>query len=164
MNDKEPLTEQSAVLMNRSMPPGVVIPELAYPNVREAVDWLCRSFGFVERLQIGNHRAQLSFGEGSVIVTEQRVEPGASSAEASDSRPLPAGRFSHSVMVRVTDIDNHYEHAQQFGGLIVSPPTDYPYGERQYTVEDLGGHRWTFSQTIADVDPRVWGGTLFEST
>jgi len=44
----------------------------------------------------------------------------------------------------------------------ISPPTDYPYGERQYSVEDIGGHLWTFSQTIADVDPNVWGGILFD--
>lgn len=144
------------------MPPSVVIPELAYPDVREAVDWLCRSFGFVERLRIGNHRAQLSFGEGSVIVTGQRVDPGASSSEASDSRSVPASGVSHAVMVRVANVDNHCEHAKQSGARIVNPPTDYPYGERQYTAEDLGGHRWTFSQTLADVDPRTWGGTLFE--
>ncbi len=34
---------------------------LFYPDVGEAVDWLCRSFGFVERLRIGDHRSQLSF-------------------------------------------------------------------------------------------------------
>ena len=32
-------------------------------------------------------------------------------------------------------------------------------GERGYTAEDLGGHRWTFSQSIADVAPESWGGT-----
>jgi uncharacterized glyoxalase superfamily protein PhnB len=44
--------------------------------------------------------------------------------------------------------------------LIVNPPADYPYGERQYTAEDPGGHHWTFSESIADVDPASWGGTL----
>jgi uncharacterized glyoxalase superfamily protein PhnB len=38
-------------------------------------------------------------------------------------------------------------------------PTDMPFGERQYTVEDLGGHRWTVSQSIADVAPEEWGAT-----
>ena len=37
-------------------------------------------------------------------------------------------------------------------------PTDFPYGERQYTAEDPSGHRWTFSQTLADVAPEEWGG------
>ena len=133
------------MIINQSMPPSVVIPELPYPNVREAVDWLCRSFGFVERLRIGDHRAQLLFGEGSVIITRQDDNPSTS-----------------SILVRVADVDSHYEHSKQSGARIVSPPTDFPYGERQYTAEDIGGHRWTFSQTIADVDPSTWGGILFE--
>jgi hypothetical protein len=38
-----------------------VIPVLTYPNVRDAVAWLCASFGFLERVRIGeDHRAQLS--------------------------------------------------------------------------------------------------------
>jgi uncharacterized glyoxalase superfamily protein PhnB len=127
------------------MPPSVVIPELPYSDVREAVEWLCRSFGFVERLQIGNHRAQLLFGNGSVIVTQR----GNSDSVA-------------SILVRVDDVDAHFEHAKRSGARIINPPADYPYGERQYVAEDLGGHRWTFSQTIADIDPKTWGGTLFD--
>jgi uncharacterized glyoxalase superfamily protein PhnB len=147
-------------MTNRSMPPSVVIPVLAYPDVREAVAWLCRSFGFIERLRIGTHRAQLSFGEGAVVVAEMRGAQGASFSESSGSSLLPEDWFCHSVMIRVADIDRHYEHAKQSGARIVNPPTDYPYGERQYTVEDFGGHQWTFSQTIADVDPGTWGGEL----
>lgn len=145
--------EPSAISKNRSMPSSVVIPVLAYPDVREAVAWLCRSFGFVERLQIGDHRAQLCFGMGSVVVAARPGEPGASAAGA-----------GCSVMVRVLDVDAHHQHAQVCGARILSPPTDYPYGERQYTAEDLGGHVWTFSQTIADVDPSDWGGRLLERT
>jgi uncharacterized glyoxalase superfamily protein PhnB len=37
-------------------------------------------------------------------------------------------------------------------------PTDFEFGERQYTTEDLVGHRWTFSETLADVAPEEWGG------
>lgn len=33
------------------------------------------------------------------------------------------------------------------------------YGERQYHAEDLAGHQWTFSETLADVAPEEWGGT-----
>ena len=62
-------------------------------------------------------------------------------------------------MVRVEDANRHYEHARQHGARILEPPTDHPYGERQYTAEDLAGRRWTFSQSIADVAPEEWGGT-----
>jgi uncharacterized glyoxalase superfamily protein PhnB len=30
-------------------------------------------------------------------------------------------------------------------------PADVEYGERQYNAEDLAGHQWTFSETLADV-------------
>jgi len=64
--------------------------------------------------------------------------------------------------VRVEDADRHHEQAKRYGARILQPPTDFPYGERQYTAEDLGGHRWTFSQSIADVDPASWGGTAVD--
>jgi uncharacterized glyoxalase superfamily protein PhnB len=56
----------------------------------------------------------------------------------------------------------HHARAVAHGANILRPPTDYPYGERQYTAVDPGGHAWTFSQSIADVDPALWGGMLLE--
>jgi len=54
---------------NRSIPDASVIPVLIYPDVREAVAWLTRAFGFAERLRIGeNHRSQLRFGEGGALI------------------------------------------------------------------------------------------------
>jgi len=56
-------------------------------------------------------------------------------------------------------LNAHHERAQERGARILEPPADYPYGERQYTAEDLAGRRWTFSESIADVAPEEWGGT-----
>jgi uncharacterized glyoxalase superfamily protein PhnB len=128
---------------NRSVPAVSVIPELPYRDVRAATEWLCRAFGFRERLQIGDHRAQLVYADGAVIVIEGEAGP------------------SH-VLVRVADADAHRAQAEEAGAAILDEPTDWPYGERQYTAEDPGGHRWTFSESIADVDPADWGGTLKE--
>jgi uncharacterized glyoxalase superfamily protein PhnB len=133
------------MLANRSMPESTVIPVLGYPDVGEAVDWLCAAFGFSERWRAGNHRAQLAIGDGAVAVTRRSGES------------APA-----SVMARIEDADAHHERARQHGARILQAPTDYPYGERQYTVEDLGGHTWTFSQSIADVAPEEWGGVTPE--
>ena len=63
-------------------------------------------------------------------------------------------------MVRVEDVDRHYEHAKQRGAHILQPPTTHPFGERQYTAEDPEGHRWTFSQSVADVEPEEWGAKV----
>lgn len=127
------------------MPPCTVIPQLVYDDVGEAVRWLCDKFGFQERWHAGEHRAQLSFDGGTIVVTEPRT-----------SKAL-TGR--QSVMVRVDDVDAHYARARERGAKIVDEPRDFPYGERQYAAEDLGGHRWNFSESIADVAPEEWGGT-----
>jgi uncharacterized glyoxalase superfamily protein PhnB len=63
------------------------------------------------------------------------------------------------MLVRVEDAEGHHDQAARAGAKILDTPTDYPYGERQYNAEDPDGHRWTFSQSIADVDPASWGGT-----
>lgn len=134
---------------NRSIPRATVIPVLIYPDVREAVDWLCSAFGFVERVWIGeNHRAQLSFGEGGLIVGDVRF----------DRRPPRRGEVTHSVMVRVDDVDAHYELSRSRGATVIMEPTDFPFGERQYSAEDPAGHQWTFSETLVDVAPEDWGG------
>jgi uncharacterized glyoxalase superfamily protein PhnB len=64
------------------------------------------------------------------------------------------------VLGRVEDVDAHHERARAAGARILATPADHPYGERQYSAEDPAGHRWTFSETIADVDPADWGGEL----
>jgi uncharacterized glyoxalase superfamily protein PhnB len=138
------------VKFNRSMPSSAVIPVLVYPDVREAVEWLQAAFGFVERVEIGdNHRSQLSFGGGDLIVADVRH----------DRRPPRSGEETHAVMVRVDDARAHCERARAHGAVIRMEPTDFPYGERQYEAEDPAGHRWTFSESLRDVAPEEWGGT-----
>ena len=137
---------------NRSIPSAVVIPVLIYPDVREAVAWLTDAFGFVERLQIGdNHRSQMSVGDGGAIIAAD-VRHG--------RRPPSPGEPTHSVLVRVEDARAHCERARSHGASILMEPTDFEYGERQYLAEDPAGHQWTFSETLDDVDPATWGGTL----
>lgn len=134
---------------NRSVPAATVISVLIYPDGREAVAWLCAAFGFVERVRIGeNHRAQLQFGDGALIVGDVR----------GDRRPPRPGEVTHSVTVRVEAVRAHCERARVTGAGILMEPTDFEYGERQYSAEDPALHQWTFSETLADVAPEDWGG------
>jgi uncharacterized glyoxalase superfamily protein PhnB len=121
---------------------------LTVADVRAAVDWLCQAFDFSERLRIGDgHRSQLDVpGAGAVILAEVRP----------DTRLPTADAASHSVLVRVTDARGHCERARRSGARIVMEPTDFEYGERQYSAQDPFGHRWMFSETLADVDPADW--------
>lgn len=136
------------MLQNRSMPSAGVIPVLAYPDVVEASRWLCAAFGFRERLLIGTHRVQLHASAGAVVIAAGAVN---------------ASRGSFSVMIRVDDATAHFARAQAHGATIINEPTDYPYGERQYSAQDPAGYIWTFSQPLADVDPASWGGVLKEA-
>jgi uncharacterized glyoxalase superfamily protein PhnB len=128
------------------MPSCTVIPEIAYPDIGMAIAWLCDTFGFSVRIRMGDHRAQLNVGDGAIVLTKQ---------EGDVARPS-------TVMVRVKDLDRHYEHAMERGCHVTRPPRDYVYGERQYNVDDFAGHHWTFSESIADVDPLEWGGEAGE--
>ena len=127
------------------MPPSTVIPQLVYEDVGEAVGWLCDKFGFHVRWQAGDHRAQLWLNGGTVVITEPRT-----------SKALAGPQ---SLLVRVPDVRAHCERARERGAKILDAPRDFPYGERQYAAEDLGGHHWAFSQSITDVEPEQWGGT-----
>jgi uncharacterized glyoxalase superfamily protein PhnB len=128
---------------NRTMPAAAVMPVLVYPDVDAAADWLCNAFGFRERWRSVGKRAQLAVGDAAVTVVRGTAA---------------AACGAHSIMVRVENADAHFARAQEWHATILSPPVDYPYGERQYTAEDPGGHRWTFSQSIDDVAPEEWGG------
>jgi len=132
------------MLVNRSIPQFTVIPEIPYPDIGNAIAWLCDTFGFTIRIRVGNHRAQLNVGDGAVALIEQ---------------PPGTEGCSSSVMIRVEDAYAHHQRAVQQGARVLRAPADYPYGERQYTIVDFAGHRWTFTQSIADVDPKEWGGT-----
>ncbi len=127
-----------------------MIPVLTYPDVRAAVDWLVEALGFVERVRIGpDHRAQLSFGQGSLIV-----------ADATRERVAPtSGEVTQSVMLRVDDVAMVCERVRENGATVVEEPKDFEYGERQCAFVDLGGHRWTLTETLRDVQPEEWGGT-----
>ena len=135
---------------NRSIPSATVVPVLIYPDVRAAVAWLEASFGFHERVKIGeDHRAQMRVGDdGAMIIGDARH----------DRRPPRPGESTSSVLVRVEDARAHCEQARAHGATILMEPTDFEYGERQYHAEDLAGHQWTFSETLADMAPEQWGG------
>jgi uncharacterized glyoxalase superfamily protein PhnB len=87
-------------------------------------------------------------GEGGLIV-----------ADVGHGRVAPNGETaSQSVMLRVDDVSSLCERVRSNGGVIVREPEDFPYGERQCTILDPGGHRWTLTETLRDVAPEDWGG------
>jgi uncharacterized glyoxalase superfamily protein PhnB len=140
-------------MRNRSAPAAPLVPVLVYDDVNRAIEWLCGSCGFSERVRVQRPdgrvmHAQLEFSGGAVML-------GSAGAEY---KPPQSSGVSHGVLVHVDDVNRHFERVRASGVQIVTEPADMPFGERQYTVQDSGGHRWTFSESIADVAPEAWGG------
>jgi uncharacterized glyoxalase superfamily protein PhnB len=135
---------------NRSAPPATVTPVLIYPDVRAAVAWLERAFGFGERVRIGDgHRAQLRVGDDGAVVV----------AEAQRDQVTPSGGVvTHLIKVRVPDVDAAFARARDAGAEVLEEPRTWEYGERSGVVVDPAGHRWELTQTVRDVEPEEWGG------
>jgi len=145
---------KTRVLKNRSAPAATIVPILIYEDVDKAIEWLCRAFGFTERLRATRNgvtgHAQIAVAEGAIMLGRQ----------GGPYRAPHGTDVSAYVLVSVDDVDTHHQHAQQSGARIVNPPADMPFGERSYTARDLAGHWWTFSQHIADVAPEEWGASV----
>lgn len=144
-------------MINRSAPAATVVPVLVYEDVSKALEFLVGAFGFTERLRAGRPggrimHAQLVVGNGAIII----------GAQGGEFRAPGSSGVSLYVTVHVDDADAHCARAKAFGARIVQEPADQPFGERQYTAEDLAGYRWTFSQSIADVAPESWGAVVAE--
>ncbi len=156
--DERPTPSGVAVIVNRSAPPGPVVPTLVYDDVERAIAWLCDVFGFAENVRWGppeHSSAELLCGNGAVFVTSPRVGHG--SADRLQFRAPRAQELSHTVMVHIEGVDTHHEHAARRGARILLPPTTYQFGERQYSAQDIGGHVWTFTESVADVPVEDWG-------
>jgi len=142
------------MVTNQSAPAATVVPILIYADVEKAIEWLSAAFGFVEHLRAEYQgrvtHAQLTVADGAIMLGRQGAEYHAPRR----------GEVVQYVHVTVEDADRHFERAERAGAQIVSRPHDMPFGERQYTAEDPEGHRWTFSQHVADVPPDRWGARL----
>ena len=141
------------MITNRSAPAATVVPILVYEDVGRALEFLSAAFGFTERLRSERggsiSHAQMDIGDGSIMLGKQ----------GGPFRAPEGTTVSQYAHIRVVGVDSHYARAASAGAIILKEPADMPFGVRQYTAKDIGGHWWTFSENIRDVDPAEWGAT-----
>jgi uncharacterized glyoxalase superfamily protein PhnB len=121
-----------------------VIPYLLYEDAGAAMDWLIRVFGFTDRLRQREEdgpvrHGELQLDEGGVIMI---------GAPGGDFRgPARLGAATQLVCITVKDLSTHRERARD-AGADVSEISTRAGRARSYTVEDLEGHRWYFSEPL----------------
>ena len=131
---------------------------LVYDKPAEAIDWLCRAFGFEVRLKVEGDEgmiihSELTYGDGVIMVSGNAAQ---SQRPDSTWRKHPrelGGANTQSLFVYVDDIEAHCERARAAGAVIVGELKVSDYGEeywsdRSYECEDVGGHHWWFAQRL----------------
>ena len=123
--------------------PQRVMPYLAYEDAPAAIDFLCRAFGFEERMRIAMPdgrigHAEVEYGGHTVMLASAFKEMGFLS-------PRQLHGVHSQVLCVVDDVDAHHQRARDVGATIAAAPADQ-HGQRMYRVIDPEGHRWIFSQ------------------
>lgn len=124
-----------------------VIPLLRSRDAYAAMDWLERAFGFVRRLVVpdgsgGVRHAQLAFGDGVVMLGS--VRPGEPLVPPSDS----GGLETQSLLLVAPDVDALHDRARAAGAVILSAPSDQPFGGRLFVCRDPEGRTWSVGSYV----------------
>lgn len=128
---------------------------LVYENTAQAIDWLCKAFGFEVQLKVEGDNGKIAHSElvlgGGLIMLGDAEHKGRTWRKT----PKQAGGCTQALCVVVDDVDAHCERARKAGATIAMEPTTTDYGDgywvdRSYEAVDLEGHHWWFMQRIAD--------------
>ena len=122
-----------------------LMPCLRYRDAASAIDWLGRAFGFVPKAVYpdgagGIAHAELTLGAGMVMLGSARDDEHGRHVGPPD--PV-AGRVTQAIYVVVPDADAAHVRAVACGATAVMPPTDQPYGSRDFSCRDPEGHLWS---------------------
>ena len=136
--------------MAKSPPEGMaqVIPYLYYEDATPAVEFMKSVLGFeVEQaFRDENNKilhATVRTGSGVIFVGPGMDEFGTHGTPDSDW-------VTSMTYVYVGDVDLHYDRVKSAAGVRVRAELQEHFGgNRQYTISDPFGHRWTFAQPIA---------------
>ncbi|MBB4935065.1 DNA-binding transcriptional MerR regulator/uncharacterized glyoxalase superfamily protein PhnB [Lipingzhangella halophila] len=115
---------------------------LVYEDIPAAHAHLVRVFGLGEgRLHYADDgtcvHGEVDAGDG--VIWLHRVAP-----EHGLASPASLGAATGTTAIMVDDVDSHHRHAVSEGADIAYPPTDMPYGYREYGARDPEGGLWSF--------------------
>lgn len=119
---------------------------LVYEDIEAAYDQLLHVFGFgpgeLTRDPDGVAvHGEIQAGDGEFWLHAESEQFGLRS-------PNNLGGASGTMAVMVDDVDQHHRFAVERGATIRYDPVDQPYGYREYSAVDIGGHLWSFMKPL----------------
>jgi uncharacterized glyoxalase superfamily protein PhnB len=121
-----------------------IIPGMRYRNAPEAIEWLCRVFGFEKHAVYPGPEntimhAELTFGDGMIMLGSLNQNAYSGLMKQPDEI---GGAETRSTSLIVPDADAVYARAKADGAEILFDIEDKPYGGRGFTCRDPEGHIW----------------------
>jgi uncharacterized glyoxalase superfamily protein PhnB len=126
--------------------PQRIIAVLVYADIAAAHDFLVDTFGFRSGGLHHDDDGQVVHGEVSQdgeTIWLPRVAPDHGLRGVAE-----LGSATSMLNVFVDDLDDHHAHSAAGGATIIYPPTEQPYGQREYSASDPEGHIWSFATRI----------------
>ena len=119
---------------------------LVYEDIAAIHAYLVRVFGLGEGRLARDGDGNCVHGEvqaGDGVIWLHQVSPRFGLAS-----PKTLGAATGTTAVMVEDVDAHHADAAAAGAEILYPPTDQPYGFREYSARDPEGGLWSFMRPL----------------
>jgi PhnB protein len=128
-----------------------ITPYLIVDGAVRAIDWYTKVFGATEVLRLVGPdgklgHAEVKIGDSILMLADENPTMGYRSARSLGGSPA-------SIMLYVEYADRIFEKAVAAGATIERAIQDQFYGDRNGTIVDPFGYRWTISTHIEDVSP-----------
>jgi len=133
-----------------SVEPTRIYPGLRYRDAPAMIAWLCKAFGFRERVVYPGPdgtiaHAELVFGSGMIMLGSVRDDAYGAMVGA----PIGAGADGakgngQAIYVAIDNADALCARAEAAGAKILMGLTDTDYGSRDFICRDPEGYVWCF--------------------
>jgi PhnB protein len=128
-----------------------ITPYLVIKGAAAAIEFYKEVFGAVEVMRMPQPdgrigHAELKFGDSFVMLADEFPE-------MNIVGPQTLGNSTVGLLLYVDDVDKTVERAVARGATLKKPIQTQVYGDRNGTIEDPFGHKWTVAVHVEDVTP-----------
>ena len=121
-----------------------ITPYLYYEDLRGALKWLSKAFGFKTfgpTMRRNGKLTHAAMKRGKDVVMMGHPGP-------KYRNPRHLREATQSLYVTATGVDRIFAQAKKAGAKVLEEPSNTEYGHRRFGVEDPEGHQWYFAEPV----------------